>query len=352
MAMNNRILRHQVIQTLSSAGIQFEVLPLSKDWSILITRRGGRILGPFKGEAGESVFWANAALNDSEAFQRFMESRDWNLGGDRYWMEPEVPLYIRDRSDFDGSYTVQSEIDPGRYSLLRDGDTVTLAQTVEAEVFGEKVAEKHFTMQRRVRALNNPFSSEARAYGIMECFGFAQDLSVEDLSDDHSVYLESWILTQVNPGGELIMPHTGSAAEYLNYYEPIDGALIEERDRRMWIKVTGKAHFKLGFKATSITGRSGYLGHMSNGDAYLLVKQVFNDPSNIYCGGPGWAPDKYGYSAFLYNDSGSLGGFGEYELCGKTLSGDTGIRCADDTMNYYFFFGEEAALRQLAADIL
>ena len=57
---------------LDAQKLAYEVLALGNDWKAIITQYSGRLLGPFKGENGESVLWVNAALSDEAAFRDFV----------------------------------------------------------------------------------------------------------------------------------------------------------------------------------------------------------------------------------------------------------------------------------------
>ena len=126
--MNNHITFSQVCRMLDAQKMAYEVLALGNDWKAIITQYSGRLLGPFKGENGESVLWVNAALNDEAAFRDFVRERRLHLGGERLWVNPELKFYCQAPELFDATYTVQPEIDPGDYALERQGDNVFLRQ--------------------------------------------------------------------------------------------------------------------------------------------------------------------------------------------------------------------------------
>jgi hypothetical protein len=208
-------------------------------------------------------------------------------------------------------------------------------------------------MERAIRKAKNPLLPLSGLNTLMEhstYFGFSQTITIQDTSEDRSLYLEPWILTQVNPVGSLIVPLT-EKTEYVNYYEPIDKNLIETKNNRMIITVTGDVRYKLGFKSTVLTGRSAYLGTLDKELGYLFIRNYFNNPSNVYCAAPNANPEQYGCSLFLYNDPGSQGGFSEFENCGTTISGDTGLSRSVDEVYYYFFIGTEKNLLAIA-DVL
>ncbi len=98
--MNQPIIRAQTIARLKEHGLPYGALALQNGVSILITQRGGWILGPFLSQDGESIFWMNDAFADAAAFSTLLKTGEWNLGGDRVWIAPESQYHIRDRAAF------------------------------------------------------------------------------------------------------------------------------------------------------------------------------------------------------------------------------------------------------------
>ena len=291
--------------------------------------------------------WCN-----SETFKEFIKSRNWNIGGDRFWIEPELPFYTEEKERFFDTYIVQGAIDPGSYSMKEENSAVTLEQEVLAKTFELPIQERNFRMRRTVQSVCNPFYEKAKEFGINDCFGFTQTVELEDLEKTSPTYLESWLLSQINPCGELIVPFTGKAPDFLNYYEPIPQDMVKIDGNKVIVKVTGDIRYKLGFKSLNTTGRSAYIGSFTNGTSYLFVRNFHNNPSTVYCGAPYSDPEVYGHPLYLYNDPGSQGGFAEFENCGTTIGGDTGLVSSKDSVYYYFFTGEREKLLALANEIL
>lgn len=352
--MNNQIFLQTVKRRLQENNLVYEELPLQNGYTVLCTQRGGRILGPFDPDTGESVWWMNSALKDKEDFRAFLKSDDWNIGGDRLWVEPEMPLFVPDRTDFFNSYLVQPQIDPGNYTLKRTAADVSMTQQVTAKTFQVDCSQKRFTVTRDIRQAADPLRSHpngrALSQGVMHC-GLRQRVALTVIDQDTNVYLEPWILTQVNPKGRLLVPCIG-AADFVDYYEPIPASMYRKCGTVLDVDVTGNHRFKLGFRAVQTMGRSGYFGRLSNGQSYLFVRFYGNNPSNTYCGDPFDRPDLYGCSLYLYNDSGNLGGFAEYENAGTTISGDTGLRTASDDVTYHLYFGELNAVQAISRKLL
>ena len=348
--MNNYITAELIMKRFNENGIKYSRIELSSGWFVIVCEYGGHIFGPFDSNKSDSIFWASRAFEDADEFAKMIADRDWNLGGDRFWLEPELPFFIENREDFFGSYMVQESLDPGTYSMEEIDYGIKMSQSLKLKSFEKNSCLKEVYMQREIAPVKNPFVYKDLSH--VDAFAFKERLKIEDKGGAENIYLEPWILTQVNPCGKLIIPHVGNELDVVNYYEDIPESMIINGERYTWVDVTGNIRYKLGFKALQITGRSGFIGKMKDGRTYLIVKSFFNNPSNVYSGAPNSNENQYGCSLFVYNDSGSQGGFAEYETCGTTISGDTGLKCAEDEIYYYFFVGDEEVINKIAKKLL
>lgn len=344
----------EIRNRLQEQGLGYEILELQDGFSILCTQWGGRIFGPFETGNSESVFWVNEAFRNKESFAEYIQNEEWNMGGDRVWTAPELAFFVKDRDTGFDSFIVQRQLDPGNYDLQKVDETVVLSQDVTLDAYQSKSSSKSFRLKRTINKIDDPLRNlsifEKLQDGVTFC-GFEQDVEIEDYSEDCELFLENWVLTQVKTPGRLIVPFTG-LMEFVDYFEPIDEAFYEIRDNYMHIIVTGDRRYKVGFKSSVITGRSGYIGKLSDGRSYLLIRSYLNNPSSRYCCEPYDKPGRTGCSLFVYNDSGDLGGYAELENSGITISGDTGKKKSADTVSYWLYIGEEAMLNQIVYVLL
>ena len=353
--MNHKINFETVVNRFEENGLEYAVLDIGDDVRIICSRLGGRIFGPFETKNSESIMWINGAFESQESFQKFLKAKDWNLGGDRVWVLPEMPFFVEKRTDFYNTYVVQPELDPGDYELINDDDSVVLRQNVSINTFElECCKHKDFFMQRKIRKAQNPLRNLQNYGELMEqvkfC-GFEQEIILEDNSEDTSLYLEAWLLSQINPRGSLIVPMNGSK-ELVDYYEPMEENMCITEEAGVRLSVTGETRYKIGFLSSQVTGKSGYMGKTSDGRSYLFIRNYYNNPSSVYCGDPFDRPGLFGCSLFFYNGHTAQGGFSEYEHSCNTISGDTGKRESQDTCQYYFFIGSEDKLRDISKELL
>jgi len=125
---------HTVKQRLQEAGLPFSQLTLQDGLSIILWQRGGRIFGPFIDEDTPSIGWMSQAFKNPRQFQALIKRGEWNVGGTRAWISPELQFHISNRFDFDGSYSLPAALDPGNHSLEQVSPTeFRLSQRIQMD---------------------------------------------------------------------------------------------------------------------------------------------------------------------------------------------------------------------------
>lgn len=352
--MKTEIGRGEVLSRLREQGLEHREFQVGTGHTIVVSKRGGHILGPFAGETGPSALWINPAFASASAFQAFLEAGDWNMGGERIWIAPEIQFNIKDRRDFWGSYELPPAMDPGAYSLAEGSGSIELYLELELRCHNVSSGCKRLRVGRSIRAAANPLSS-LRAFGspLMRGVAFAGWRHRVDLSEAEAdgAMAESWDLAQVRPGGLAIIPCT-PGVEYLDYYEPIDVAHLDLAPGSARLKITGDRRYKVGFKSPTLFGRIGYLRRLGLGEAELFVRNFHNDPSSPYVEEPAAEIGCRGLSVNVYNDGGALGGFGEIECNGRTIGGETGRSSSSDEMVLWYFKGAVDAIDAIVSTLL
>lgn len=282
--MNNGITLSQVKRRFEENNITYEVIPLQNNFKIVISQYGGRIFGPFLGEDGESILWINKCFDQEKDFKEFVESGNWNLGGDRIWLAPELQYNVKDRNRFFESYALPEQIDPGNYELEKlKSEECVLRQDMRLTVNECVSCEKELYIERKISQVKDPLYKLDKYKEMMKGVlfaGFEHEISLnEKCSDD--IMSETWNLTQVNPGGEILILCT-PAVEYTDYYEPIDKHFQTIYPEHVRLKITGDRRYKVGYKAAGVLGRIGYYNRIKDGEAYLLIRSFFNNPSAPY----------------------------------------------------------------------
>ncbi|MBN1314423.1 MAG: hypothetical protein JXA42_03110 [Anaerolineales bacterium] len=348
--MNNHITYHQVIDRLSEQDIPFADVALQNNARIIISQYGGRILGPFFSNK-ESSSWLNAAFRNKKDFERFYASDDWNVGGDRLWIGPEIQYCIVERGLDGGNVkeVVQSPMDPGSYSLSQDGwGGWKLDQTMTLDAFNLAVGKKNLRLTRVLRQARNPLMDRDNIATMPEGViyaGYEQEITLsEDKQDD--IISNVWSVVQLNPGGSILTP-TFSHVKVVDYYQPVDSHVHTILPQCAIAQITGDRQYKVGYSASSIVGRMAYLNWLADETYQLMVRNFHNNPSALYPDEPAHQPGGSGASAFIYNDDGGIGGFGELEFQSQPIGGSTGQSAITDISSLWFFTGAKEKIDEI-----
>jgi hypothetical protein len=352
--MDNQINYQTLISRLEENEMPYGKLIWPNGMQVVLTQRGGRIFGPFLDQDSSCLFWANKAFSDREAFRSFLAAGNWNLGGDRIWIAPEIQYGIHDRNDFAGSYDLQASMDPGQYQLEANGHNCwRLSQdfSMEARVIAR--GKKDLLIERLIQPVEDPLRNLNDYPELMEevrFAGYEQIVILEETSQDEIVS-EVWSLIQLNPGGLVLIPSV-ACIEHVDYLMPVDETIMQINPNSVRLKIDGQRQYKVGFKSPHVFGRLGYLNSLERGGSYLIVRNFFNNPSWYYAEEVDRLPGRRGHSIHIYNDNGELGGFGEVECNGQTIGGPTSRSVTTDQLILWIYVGETKKIERIALHLL
>lgn len=330
-------------QILEAAGEAYHILALQQGMSALITQRGARVLGVFPTPDAPNLFWTNpAAWGSPDHLRQFTAAGHWNLGGERCWIAPEIQYNVPDRRDFWGTITVPPAIDPGHYSLSATADGICWEQAITLTAYNLASGEKQLHVRRTIQPITNPLPEIA---GVQYA-GYEQVATLTE-QNQTPILSEIWNLVQLNAGGTLFIPCIGEVAAS-DYFGHAPAALWQATDQQLRIAITGQQRFKVGYKSICMTGRMGYWHQLPDGQAYLLVRNFFNNPASLYAEEPPDSPGEKGHSVHVYNDD--SGGFGEMECSGQTIG--NGRSTSTDSFSLWIYVGDPAGIAQAAAQLL
>ncbi len=352
--MNNHITFHQIVEALEKNKQTFATLTLQNEATIVITQRGGRIFGPFLSPESEAIFWINRALADPDSLTEFLNSGDWNLGGERIWIAPEIQYLVRDRSNFWGSIRVPEQMDPGRYILDQPKpDQWRLSQELSLEAFNLASGSKELQVEKLIQPVEDPLRHSNEYESLLDGVifaGYEQIVTLTEAGSDE-IMSESWNLIQLNPGGQLLIP-ASPQVEFIDYFEPIDDHFQTIHPHHLSLKISGDRRYKVGYKAAHLFGRLAYFNRLDDGRAYLIVRNFFNNPAMPYVEEPADWPGRRGHSVHVYNDGGDLGGFGELECNGQTIGGPTGRSTSTDQFLLWLYVGPVDKIKTLGLHLI
>lgn len=352
--MNNHITLQQCIDSLEANGLAYGILSLQDGAQALISAYTGHVLGPFIGPGGESLLWTSPAMADADALGELAAVRDWNIGGDRIWIAPEIQYFVGDRTRYRETLAVPQQMDPGAYALAQAGeDAWTLTQEVTMEAHNLNTGAKTLQVERLLRPTPDPLRNLSRyaelADGVRYA-GYEQFVTLTDV-EPNTILSESWSLAQVNPGGRLWIPCTVEA-EITDYYAPIDDEHLQRVPGFLCLLISGHTQYKVGLQAAQVFGRMAYANTLDDGRAYLVVRGFHNNPSAPYLEEPPDVPGRSGHAMHVYNDDGGLGGFGELECGGQAIGGAIGHSAWTDRYLLWFYVGAPARIDAIFAALI
>jgi len=341
----------QVVGSLEKCREQFSLVELGADARLVITRYGGRIIGPFFGEDQECPLWLSPSFSEPNELAALLRRRAWNIGGDRIWVAPELQYNVRDRARFLQSYDLQQAVDPGTYTLANGCE---LEQEMRLLAYDHQDRGKSLHAVRRIRRIDDPLRTLAgyeAISGDLRFAGYEHEITLTDRAPD-DLPSQAWNITQVPPGGVAIVP-TVPGLEYADHHAPADAEHLEVSDHCLKARIKGdNCMFKIELKAAHHFGRCGYFRVLAPDQAFLMVKLFFNNPSEPYVMEAPDRPGVRGYSIDIYHDDGGLGGFGETECHGRPIGGESSRAASTDQFVNWFYAGREAAVRKAAFHLL
>jgi hypothetical protein len=351
----------QVTGSLAARALRHEVVMLEGEMRLVVVERGGRLMGPFLPD-GRSISWINPLLADAESTGRFLQSGDWNMGGDRIWIAPEVQYLATDRARFNDTVFIPERMDPGSWRLGAGSGAAgsagewVLEQRATLEAYSLARGTKTLDVRRVVAKVPNPLRHLRAVGSLMPGVAFAgwrQTVSLSETAAD-DIVSETWNVLQVPPGGAMLAPCSPrvEVSEIGGYRDAVPQAAKTVRGGHLRVDVTGDRQFKVGLRSAHLTGRLGYWAPLGAGTGCLLVRSFGNDPSGHYSEESFDQPGNHGNSVHLYHDDGELGGFGELECNAPAIGGPTGRSSSTDVFTSWLYVGPTASLREIAAHLL
>lgn len=250
---------------------------------------------------------------------------DWNAGGDRLWVGPEVAWFWKTLQQVDfRQYEVPRNLDPGSWEVERTEPFYCRIRQQIVLHHQHRVEEVHLEVGRsfrRVELAEAPFFAKRLAYRT--------DNELWIRSGPAGQRVDLWSLLQVPNGGEMIV---GCQHEpvFRDYFTPIPRQLWSETPGDLRFQITGKHQYKIGVAPSVATGRLAYVRRVEK--EYLAIyREIVPQPGCTYCDVPLSAPDSDGDAVQVYNDSGESGGFGELEYHSPAIAVGQGVGHLVDT---------------------
>lgn len=289
---------------------RFEILALNKDACVIVSAGTGRVYGPFIDGLDRSG-WVSPALGPNGADEK-EDGENWNKGGSRLWIGPELDHFVHDRARFWDSYHIPTGIDPGRYTLTGQAIAGDLALTMDCQL-----EESQFSVRRSVSAVNPASVGKGGWINGPRICCQREHIEISHLTGAEC-RVQPWIINQ-RQHGTIYVEVKDHRNPTLFVGESGSESHVESLQAWEIPSLPAGPMRKLGFHSASVTGRMGHV-HRAEGLTTFTLVQFENDPVGTYCDEP---PDRVGdsgYSALVFCDDGRFGKYCEMECLGA-LSG-------------------------------
>jgi hypothetical protein len=180
--------------------------------------------------------------------------------------------------------------------------------------------------------------------------GYQQTVTLSEHQRD-DLLSSAWNVIELHPGGDILIP-AAPCVEVTDYMEPVDEHCQTIHSNHVRLRLDGRRRYLTGYKAAHVTGRLAYRSNLPDGRTCLMVRQFTNDAASLYLDEPPEVPGRRGDSVRIYNDDGAYGGYGEMEVYGRAIGGETGCSCSTDTMALWLYVGTAHQLGAIALHLL
>ena len=248
-------------------------------------------------------------INDQDAFwQNPNWAGDWNAGGDRLWVSPEIDWNWKkiDRVDFQ-HYEVQTTMDGPNWQVVSLDDERCCIATQQKIKHQRTANWIHIDQRRtfeRIKLDNLAGFDTAVAYQTVN--------SLQILEGTPGQPVDMWSLLQI-PGGGKIYIGLQRPAQMRDYFTPIPDEMHHEQERLLTLQITGKKQYKVGISPDCLSGAMAYVRPSVGGGKLVVYRKFTPQFWRPYCDAPFTDQGTKGDAIQVYNDDGSFGGFGEME---------------------------------------
>lgn len=339
-----------LIRTLEQLEWRYYVLLNKQGGSVVVLERGARVIGVFTDEHASNHLWVNPSLQlwaQEQMNPASTRGNEWNSGGDRMWLSPEIEFNVRDIHAFWDSYKIQEAIDPGTYSGDFDPviQTVDLKQRAFVSAYHSSV-QGQVQMSRVIRSVSDPLCASGYRFSGYEV---NESLTLDEDVVDMPIAL--WNIAQLPAGGEIVIPTRGRA-DIDHFFAPTGHSHLQIGNRDIRFRVDAASKHKISIKASFVTGKAAYIRHFDNGLASLFIRSFEVHPSHEYRDFPVHDPQAMGHCVQCYNDSGDLGQFGEIEYHTPVIHYKQNQRQIQDYSRVWCYDGDAAIISQIQEALL
>ncbi len=265
--------RAELLRRLQAKAVEYSLLSTpAGGWALMVPRLAARVLGAGLGE--RNAFWVSPGL------EACLEGRDWNAGGQRTWLAPE----LGPRGFFgatEGSSAVPPALDPGAYRLEEARPSGASCQG-GCRLTSADGTEYSLEIERRVELVDA--SGHAPGQGILlrirHCLRNAGPRPIAS-----SVGLWSILQLPCLPEGNLFLPD----APYRQRFGELPAGWVSRRQDLLALRTAPACRWKVGQppsgpEAAISHRRPAASGPDGQGEVHVIVRCAVS-PAGLYADG-------------------------------------------------------------------
>ena len=256
---------------LSTIGEKTTLIELgSEEGSVIISEFGGRPLGIFPNNSCYNLLWVNPNIKE------IIKSRNWQMGGDRYWISPEKDFFYKNPETWEDWFCPEG-LDPANYEILASSET---SCTVSSGIFVMNQRTKQGNqgeITRQFKLIKEPYSTGVQYCGIEildDCVFYRSDLKINGWS------LATIISGGVDNPGTVLIPTT-SNPNPISYFRNIPEDRLKIGENYVTFKIDVNDIYKLAIRPEDIDferpAKIGYVLKIPEFDKYGFIVKLSND---------------------------------------------------------------------------
>jgi len=242
----------------------------NEECSAIVSKHGGRILGIFPTKDSKNMLWVNPNIKEE------LTAKNWNIGGDRYWISPERDYYYKNPEKFE-DWFCPTGLDPANYDILGNSSSTCTVSTNLSIINHSLKVRYNGEITRQFTLIKEPIST-----GVSHC-------GIEYVDDcviySPNVKANGWSLTQVisggvNSPGTVLIP-TKSDPKPLSYFRIIPEDRLKIGEKHVAYKIDIDDIYKLAIRPEDIDfskrAKIGYVIKIPDSDVYGCIVKLSDD---------------------------------------------------------------------------
>ena len=332
---------YEVCDSVNGANFKFITLQLQDGYKVVVTNIGQRILGPFNSKNESEFLWINNVMNNTEMLKSYQKDGQWNIGGDRLWVAPEVQYNCSDRKRFWETLFISKDIEPGNFNLKETENSILLKGEMQLEAFNLASNLQKLTIETKITICDRP--KILKNFDVNFC-GYSIN-AVMSIKGKSSAYSSIWNLAQILPQGRLFI-EVNQKPSIVDYFNNAQNINIEFNKHYSILPITGRKMYKLGFKAKEVTGTMIYFNQNPD-NCSIVIKNYSNNPDGFYPDEPPNQLSENGCSIYVYNNDGISGEFAEMECFSPVCGSKLGLEMTKLEVDTMFIKGDLIELQRV-----